>query len=64
MRVPTLVVRGGRDPICTQRWAEEIVQLLPNSQLLVIPCGAHVVTYDRDVELTQAVLAFLQLHGL
>lgn len=29
VRVPTLVVRESRDPVVPQRWAEEVVRLLP-----------------------------------
>lgn len=62
MHVPTLVVRGARDPIVPQRWIEEMMTLLPDAQLLVIPGGAHVVTYDHAEELTAAVLAFVAAH--
>ena len=29
VHVPSLVVRGGRDPIVPQHWAEEVARLLP-----------------------------------
>lgn len=59
VRVPTLVVRGERDAITPQRWAEQVTRLLPDGRLLVIPGAPHAVNYDTPRVLTQAVLAFL-----
>jgi 2-hydroxy-6-oxonona-2,4-dienedioate hydrolase len=59
VRVPTLVVRGGEDPIVPQRWAEEAARLLPQGRLLVIPGAAHTVNYNSPARLAVAVLAFL-----
>ncbi len=36
VQVPTLIVRGARDPIVPQRWAEEVERRLPHSQLVVV----------------------------
>ena len=46
VRVPTLVVRGGKDPIVPQRWCEEAVRLLPQGRLVVIPGAGHTVNYN------------------
>ena len=59
MRVPTLVVRGSRDPIVQQRWAEEVTRLLPMGRLVVIPGAAHAVNYGSPLELARVVLQFL-----
>lgn len=59
VHVPTLVVRGGRDPIVPQRWAEEVARLLPRGRLVVIPGAAHVVNYDAPAALARVVLPFL-----
>ena len=59
VRVPTLVVRGGRDPSVLQRWAEEAAQLLPGGRLVVIPGAAHAVNYDAPAALARVVLPFL-----
>ncbi|MDQ3793271.1 MAG: alpha/beta hydrolase [Actinomycetota bacterium] len=45
VRVPILVVRGSRDPIVPQRWAEEAASLLPMGRLAVIPGAAHTANY-------------------
>lgn len=59
MTTPTLVVRGGRDAIVTQPWAETVAALLPEGQLAVIPGAAHAVNYDVPAALAEAVERFL-----
>lgn len=55
VRVPVLVVRGQRDPIVPQRWAEELTALLPDARLVVIPGAAHAVNYSAPAALVDAV---------
>ncbi|HET8841440.1 MAG TPA: alpha/beta hydrolase, partial [Ktedonobacteraceae bacterium] len=62
MHAPTLVVRGSRDPIIPQSWAEKVARLLPHSQFTVIQGAAHAVNYDAPEKLVDAVLAFLRSH--
>ena len=59
VRVPTLVVRGELDPLVPQRWADEVVRLLPEGRLAVIPGAAHTVVFFAARECAQAVRAFL-----
>ena len=59
MRVPTLVVRGSRDPIATQRWAKEATGLLPRGRLSVIPGAAHAANYGRDAQFAHIIHEFL-----
>lgn len=59
VRVPTLVVRGSRDVIVSQRWAEEATRLLPDGRLVIIPNAAHTLNYQKPAELTEAVRSFL-----
>jgi pimeloyl-ACP methyl ester carboxylesterase len=42
--VPSLVVRGERDPIVSQRWAETVAALVPAGELLVMPQATHTIT--------------------
>lgn len=56
---PVLVVRGSRDLIVTQRWAERVAQLLPRGRLAVIPGGAHALVYSAPLELARVVRPFL-----
>jgi 2-hydroxy-6-oxonona-2,4-dienedioate hydrolase len=59
VRVPVLVVRGSKDPIVPQRWAEETVRLLPMGKLAVVPNAPHTVVYDAPLKLASVVEPFL-----
>jgi 2-hydroxy-6-oxonona-2,4-dienedioate hydrolase len=59
LRAPTLVVRGSRDPICPQRWAEEMVQILPEGRLAVLPGAAHAANFGAPAELVGVIREFL-----
>jgi pimeloyl-ACP methyl ester carboxylesterase len=41
VEAPALVVRGARDPIVPQAWAERVAALLPRGRLAVLPGAAH-----------------------
>ena len=63
VRVPTLVVRGERDPIVPQRWAEGVARLLPEGRLVVVPGAAHTMNYGGPSELARVVRAFVREGG-
>jgi pimeloyl-ACP methyl ester carboxylesterase len=56
---PTLVVRGSRDAIVPQRWAEEATRLLPNGRLVVVEGAAHTINYSQPAWLTEVIWPFL-----
>ena len=58
---PTLVVRGGKDPLVPQRWAEEVTRRLPRGELVVLPGLGHTINYSAPKELVTAVRPFLGL---
>jgi pimeloyl-ACP methyl ester carboxylesterase len=60
VRQPVLVVRGERDPVVPERWAEEVNRRLPASQLVNIKNAAHAVNHNSPEQLTQVVLEFLK----
>ncbi len=60
MRTPTLVVRGSRDPICPQPWADEVAALLPRGRLAVIPWASHTANYGSAAELARLIWAFTE----
>jgi pimeloyl-ACP methyl ester carboxylesterase len=60
VQAPTLVVRGARDPIVPQAWAEEVTRLLPRGRLVVIPGGPHCVNYSTPRAFARVVTAFLE----
>jgi len=37
----TLVVRGNRDPVCPQGWAEEVTALIPNATMVEVEGRGH-----------------------
>lgn len=60
MQIPTLVIRGSRDTVVPQRWAEHVTGLLPQGKLAVIEKAAHDVNFNRPAELAGAIRAFLE----
>ena len=60
VRAPCLVVRGGRDPIVPQAWAEEVTRRLPQGRLVVIPGAPHALNYSRLLEMARVVTPFLE----
>jgi 2-hydroxy-6-oxonona-2,4-dienedioate hydrolase len=58
---PTLVVRGERDPLVPQEWAEEVVRRLPRGELRVLPGLGHTINYTAPKEFVAALRPFLHL---
>lgn len=56
---PTLVVRGDRDPIVPQAWAEQVAAALPAGRLAVLPGAPHAANYSAPQALAAAVAPFL-----
>jgi 2-hydroxy-6-oxonona-2,4-dienedioate hydrolase len=56
---PTLVVRGTKDPICRQDWAEFVAGRLPLGRLALIPDVAHTLCYTAPARLAEVTRAFL-----
>ncbi|MCI0438183.1 MAG: alpha/beta hydrolase [Chloroflexi bacterium] len=59
LRAPTLVMRGERDPVCPQKWAEQIVSLLPDGRLEAIPGAAHSILRRWPEEFARRAIPFL-----
>jgi 2-hydroxy-6-oxonona-2,4-dienedioate hydrolase len=59
LHTPTLVVRGTRDPIVPQRWAEEAAGLLPDGQLAVLPGATHAVNHEQPAQTARVLDRFL-----
>jgi pimeloyl-ACP methyl ester carboxylesterase len=56
---PTLVVRGGKDHMVPQAWAEEVTGLLPRGRLVVLPGLPHMIPYKDPRRLARVVAEFL-----
>jgi 2-hydroxy-6-oxonona-2,4-dienedioate hydrolase len=59
LEAPTLVVRGTRDPIVPQRWAQEVTDLLPDAQLAVLPGATHAVNHEQPLQTARVIDHFL-----
>jgi 2-hydroxy-6-oxonona-2,4-dienedioate hydrolase len=59
MTMPTLVVRGSRDPIVPQEWAEHACALLPHGRLHVISGGPHAINFTSGRELAGVIREFV-----
>ena len=55
----TLVVRGSRDAIVPQRWADEAARLLPRGHLVTIDGAAHTINFSQPDRLVEVVWPFL-----
>ncbi|MCT7377970.1 alpha/beta fold hydrolase [Chelativorans salis] len=59
VRTPALVVRGMKDPICDQGWAEQVAEGLPNGRLALIPDVARTLVFTAPEELVAVTRPFL-----
>ena len=59
VQVPTLVVRGSRDTIVPQAWAEEVTRLLPHGRLTVVAGAPHTVNFAAPAVLAELVRSFV-----
>lgn len=59
VRAPALVVRGQRDPICHQWWAEQVADGLPDGRLVIIPGVAHTLCFTAPEQLAWGVRVFV-----
>lgn len=57
---PVLVVRGSRDRVVPQRWAEQLAELAPAGRLSVIPGAPHCLNFSSPVEVAALVRGFVR----
>lgn len=57
--LPVLVLRGGRDPVVSERWSGKVAALLPQGRLAVVPRAAHALQFSHPREVADLVTAFL-----
>lgn len=58
--VPTMVIRGDRDPIVSDAWARRLTAVLPDGRLEVIPGAAHATNFNSPQRVVELVEAFLR----
>jgi 2-hydroxy-6-oxonona-2,4-dienedioate hydrolase len=61
IKAPTLVVRGEKDPVVPQSWAEKVTVLLPHGKLQIIPNAGHTINYSMPAQFAAVILPFLGL---
>ena len=59
IRAPTLLIWGDVDPISPVAAGRRLAQLLPNSELHVLPGGTHSLAHDRPDEVARLIEAHL-----
>lgn len=57
---PALVLRGGKDTVCPQPWAEEATRLLPHGRLVIVPGEPHALSSAAPAEVSRHVDDFLR----
>jgi 2-hydroxy-6-oxonona-2,4-dienedioate hydrolase len=61
IQAPALVVRGERDPVSSQRWAERVARMSPQRRpLRLLPGRTHSVNVNAPRALLGAILPFLR----
>ena len=58
--VPALIITGDHDFICGPRWARMLHELLPVSQLNILPASGHFAHFEQDQEFIALVTKFLK----
>lgn len=59
--LPVLVLAGERDPIVPPAWAQQVVRLLPQGELVVIPGAAHIINWSFPDRFVEAAAGFLRI---
>ncbi|WP_377004302.1 alpha/beta fold hydrolase [Coralloluteibacterium thermophilus] len=57
LRIPVRVIRGARDPIAPQRWAERVARIAGAPPPIVVPRWGHAVHYDAPEAVADVVRA-------
>ncbi len=57
IKVPTLIIRGSRDPVAPAGWVRHMIDAIPRASGLEIPGASHVVHYDEAKTVAAAILA-------
>jgi pimeloyl-ACP methyl ester carboxylesterase len=59
IEAPTLVVRPARDRLVSEAWTEQVAELIPDSELVVLPKAGHSVGARSASRLTALLAPFL-----
>ena len=59
VRVPVLLVRGGRSELVDDRAVNDLLSWIPHAEVVEIPDAHHMVAGDDNDAFSDAVIAFL-----
>jgi pimeloyl-ACP methyl ester carboxylesterase len=59
IEAPTLIVRPARDRLVPEEWTERVAELVPDSELVVLPKAAHSIGPRTASRLTALLVPFL-----
>lgn len=59
VQVPTLVVRGARDPVTPAEWADRLAGVIPDATRLDVPGASHVVQHAAAQAVAAAIVSHL-----
>lgn len=59
LRLPTLLVRGGRSDVLSEEGAQEFLAMVPHAEYVVIPQAGHMIASDANDRFGEATLDFL-----
>ncbi len=60
VRAPVLIVRGGRDPVVSQAWAERLTASARQGELRIVEGRGHALNYSAPGALVRIVTPFLR----
>jgi pimeloyl-ACP methyl ester carboxylesterase len=58
-QIPTLVLTGAKDSLIPKEHSEQIVELLPEAEFVVVPDAGHMVLLEKPAEVTAALVTLL-----
>jgi pimeloyl-ACP methyl ester carboxylesterase len=57
--VPILIIRGQHDVISPKKWAQSLVHLSPNIQMMEVSAAHHGVHYSHPKQVSQLCKSFI-----
>ena len=62
MKLPVLLIRGGRSRVLSSQGAQAFLKLVPSAEFVDVAGADHMVAGDANDSFNEAVFAFLAKH--
>jgi pimeloyl-ACP methyl ester carboxylesterase len=62
IKVPTLIIRGKKDPFVSKTEAEDMAAMIPEAKLVIFDNPSHFIGSRSQDELTEEILKFMKKH--